>query len=85
MAHAKSGPRQNLAKYLLFWAAVCHCHQVVVAASSNMNRQPRQHLLLPSLLPLPETTLLFRGVLQGGPTGLYTGNEKYCTLGEMSY
>ena len=77
MAEAKSRPppRQNLSKYLLFCAAVCHSHQVSSASDTN-HRQPRQHLLLPSLLPLPPPplpattmTLLFRSPATAGLFG----------------
>ena len=57
-------PRQNLSKYLLF------CFIVVVIAASDTNRQPRQHLLLPTLLP----PLLFRG-----PTGLFGRSSNTAT------
>ena len=77
MASTKSRtnpPRQNLAKYLFIWcaaaAAVCSRFHPVSSASDGTNhRQPRQHLLLPSLLPPPlptTTTLLFHN-----PAGLF--------------
>ena len=77
MAEGKSRPPtcQNLSKYLLFCAAVCHSHQVSSASDTN-HRQPRQHLLLPSLLPLPPPplpatamTLLFRSPATAGLFG----------------
>ena len=77
MARSKSRtnpPRQNLAKYLFIWcaaAAVCsRFHPVSFASDDTNHRQPRQHLLLPSLLPPPlpttTTTLLFHN-----PAGLF--------------